>query len=656
MESSQTAYVYKPLDKPTNIRILSLHPAVNISDPLHANLFTTDRADIFRFKGHPASYEAVSYCWGPIVLSHDLNCDSRVIQITSTVHTMLQHLRKREKPRFLWIDAICINQNDNEEKAYQVQLMGEVYQQAEKVHVWLGEGNSQDRLPEVFALFRALAVIEDIPPPSSSQSWERVRLVSRVDPVLLVRSDSILQEAVGRFLLRPWFQRRWILQEVALGHDVVIRCGSYKCTWTWIVGGINAIATNSFYGLVPKSQHKIALKQVLGLREGKGRILDLLWSFDSAQCSDSRDRLFALCGMAVDLIPFKPKDTNNLKNDVIVYPVDYSQDLSSTYTCFSRACIKAGMFYSLLRHVASFGSLTRIDHKTPTWVPDWSLPRSWEQRFNTTCSSKDESVCILEPVVGLETVLRLDCRLYGPMRLIAQTDETFASQLARFLKLFFRIGFQDQRCRAISLGYLCQILSAAVLDSHFALYRESDTATRVLSKAFEVTPSYFSGQHLLAFEDAYEKSLKEIAGEILVILEEWYARLNRPQYVMDRSFDLVSSAELASEITSSRVMSAVCELLADRKIFYAKKPMYGSLFPGIGPSNMQPGDFVFQPNDAAMCKPVTTAFVVRPWKSPLKTDVRKSFRLVGFCFLPEIDESVLPDFDSRRHRETILLV
>jgi hypothetical protein len=314
------------------------------------------------------------------------------------------------------------------------------------------------------------------------------------------------------------------------------------------------------------------------------------------------------------------------------------------------------MFYSLLRHVASFGSLTRIDHKTPTWVPDWSLPRSWEPRFNITCSSKDESVCILEPVVGLETVLRLDCRLYGPMRLIAQTDETFTSQLARFLKLFFRIRFQDQRCRAISLGYLCHILSAAVLDSHFALHRESDTATRVLSKAFEVTPSYFSGQHLLAFEDAYEKSLKEIAGEILVILEEWYARLNRPQYVMDRSFDLVSSAELASEITSSRVMSAVCELLADRKIFYAKKPMYGSLFPGIGPSNMQPGDFVFQPNDAAMCKPVTTAFVVRPWKSPLKTDVQKSFRLVGFCFLPEIDESVLPDFDSRRHRETILLV
>lgn len=84
---------------------------------------------------------------------------------------MLRHLRKREKQRFLWIDAICINQNDNKEKACQVQLMEEIYQQAENVHVWLGEGNSQDRLPEIFALFRALAVIEDIPPTSSSESW-----------------------------------------------------------------------------------------------------------------------------------------------------------------------------------------------------------------------------------------------------------------------------------------------------------------------------------------------------------------------------------------------------------------------------------------------------------------------------------------------------
>lgn len=219
---------------------------------------------------------------------------------------MLRHLRKREKQRFLWIDAICINQNDNKEKACQVQLMEEIYQQAENVHVWLGEGNSQDRLPEIFALFRALAVIEDIPPTSSSESWAWPRFVSIVDPARLFVNDSTLHNAFGRFLSRPWFQRRWILQEVALGHDIIVRCGSYKCTWTWIVGGINALAANNFYGLISQPQHRIALKQILGLREGKGRILDLLWGFDSAQCSDSRDRLFALCGMAVDLIPSKP--------------------------------------------------------------------------------------------------------------------------------------------------------------------------------------------------------------------------------------------------------------------------------------------------------------------------------------------------------------
>jgi hypothetical protein len=358
---------------------------------------------------------------------------------------MLRHLRKREKQRFLWIDAICINQNDNKEKACQVQLMGEIYQQAENVHVWLGEGNSQDRLLEVFALFRALAVIEDIPSTSSSDSWARRRFISVVDPVRLFVSDSTLHNAVGRFLSRPWFQRRWILQEVALGHDVVVRCGSYKCTWTWIVGGITALAANNFYGLVSQPQHRIALKQVLGLREGKGRILDLLWNFDSAQCSDSRDRLFALCGMAVDLIPCKPTNTSDLRHDIIVYPVNYSLDLSSTYNFFGRACVDAGLFYSLLQHVASFGSMTRIDPKTPTWVPDWSLPRSWEQRFKITCPNEDESVCIIKPFTGLGSVLSLNCRLYGPMRLIADTDETFASQFPRFLTHLSHLALLDLR-------------------------------------------------------------------------------------------------------------------------------------------------------------------------------------------------------------------
>lgn len=82
---------------------------------------------------------------------------------------------------------------------------------------------------------------------------------------------------------------------------------------------------------------------------------------------------------------------------------------------------------------------------------------------------------------------------------------------------------------------------------------------------------------------------------------------------------------------------------------------HGLMLPGIGPSNVQEGDYVFQPKEITFCKPETIGFMLRPWKSHLETESLRSFRFIGFCFLPEIDERPDGDFNSR-HRKTILLV
>jgi hypothetical protein len=70
---------------------------------------------------------------------------------------MLRHLRKASKSRYLWMDAICLNQADNDKKAAQVQLMGEVYIQAKKVQIWLDE--SDDDISKTVAFFRSLAIV-----------------------------------------------------------------------------------------------------------------------------------------------------------------------------------------------------------------------------------------------------------------------------------------------------------------------------------------------------------------------------------------------------------------------------------------------------------------------------------------------------------------
>jgi hypothetical protein len=71
--------------------------------------------------------------------------------VTVNLHEALSHLRDRSIERIIWVDAVCINQNDGEEKGQQIQLMAKIYGQASRVLVWLGEAadNSDQALEEI---------------------------------------------------------------------------------------------------------------------------------------------------------------------------------------------------------------------------------------------------------------------------------------------------------------------------------------------------------------------------------------------------------------------------------------------------------------------------------------------------------------------------
>ena len=118
-----------------NIRLLDLDPSCAEDDkPLQGTL------RIVSLDANPA-YEALSYTWGfdkdnP---SCEMLCSGITIPITKNCYDALHNLTKILKLQTIWIDAICINQNDNSEKSHQISLMRDIYGKAKRVLIWLGD-------------------------------------------------------------------------------------------------------------------------------------------------------------------------------------------------------------------------------------------------------------------------------------------------------------------------------------------------------------------------------------------------------------------------------------------------------------------------------------------------------------------------------------
>lgn len=134
-------YRYEPLDSDSNIRILILQPALDISSPLITNLVQVRRRYNSGDRPLPIlqDYVAISYHWGPPHFVCAITCDGRSLAVTPNVDHMLRRLRKVDRPRGLWIDAICLYQANKVEKSVQIQQMRQIYEEAKKVIIWLGE-------------------------------------------------------------------------------------------------------------------------------------------------------------------------------------------------------------------------------------------------------------------------------------------------------------------------------------------------------------------------------------------------------------------------------------------------------------------------------------------------------------------------------------
>jgi len=122
-------HVYTALSQPTDIRIAIIEPSMAPDAPLR---FSFHHGCLDDLEGR---YEAVSYVWGEPILNfpvYHINDGSRVL-VTENLDQALRKLRHRLDPRWLWADAMCINQSDSQEKARQIPLMVDIFRGAKGV-------------------------------------------------------------------------------------------------------------------------------------------------------------------------------------------------------------------------------------------------------------------------------------------------------------------------------------------------------------------------------------------------------------------------------------------------------------------------------------------------------------------------------------------
>jgi ankyrin repeat protein len=248
-------------------------------------------------------YEALSYTWGDLDQPYNISLNDSPMSVTVNLFQALWALRYPDRDRIVWVDAICINQEDVKERGHQVAQMTSIYKNAEKVVVWLGRSDS-----DTGSVFRHMRQLEKVATEHAYHDWEVSDrrwqdLWSTAKPMLDEESTNWLHQqrrGLESIFRQPWFTRVWIIQEIANARSATIMCG------TAVVSSRVFAAMPSLVGLVLDPHCQAILDIMPGpLRKhswwAQNRDLHtLLLKFRWSKASDPRDAIYALVGISSD--------------------------------------------------------------------------------------------------------------------------------------------------------------------------------------------------------------------------------------------------------------------------------------------------------------------------------------------------------------------
>jgi hypothetical protein len=401
--------------QPSEIRILVLHPSRNRADPIECTFETVNL-------GHDhLDYEAVSYTWGDPVEGWQLddqrmNLCSLNETIKGNLAAALRRFRHETNERRLWVDALCINQADHGERAQQVAMMAQIYSRAARTLVWLGEDTEEVDGAVIISACKAI----DVDGPSfgsmnddERQLWSK-QMHQALDPTLHFSSpwksagkpttemfdelEYLIVCAAQAFIHRRYFTRRWVLQELFNAKSAIVHCGAYKINWDVLIKGCKRLPIEiQRPAPVDPGMDMVQVGVYLeALDTYSSPVLDLMWClkyFGTSECSDQRDRIYALLGFS--------SGANIIK-------ADYSIPPAEVWLKVGLALIREG-YSGLLVTTAAEQFYQGFERAAglPSWLPDFSsptdlLPRDYPQ---------GES-----PVVDEHNCLVMTARCFGEVR------------------------------------------------------------------------------------------------------------------------------------------------------------------------------------------------------------------------------------------------
>jgi hypothetical protein len=314
--SNAKSFAYPPLylRHPAAFRLLDLHPG-DEGDRIKCTLRQAIRTTNVRWRR--MCYSALSYTWGDELAEIPITVNESTFLVTPNLAAALEGLRNNAKfggkSRTLWIDAICINQADVNEKNHQVAQMQEIYAGAKEVIVWLGPADSTIEL--------AVSFIHDLC--NHVQEYEiffgnnvdlRDSTAADFDHAIEKVTTNLYQQkwcAVVEMLLKPWWTRVWVIQELASARGAILQCGKLNLPWAQMALVIQILRSwhpsltgmgllGDFYDTEDKAIIRAAeissVRTLFRLEKNIGfeRLIDLS---QLSQCKDPRDKVYALLGL-----------------------------------------------------------------------------------------------------------------------------------------------------------------------------------------------------------------------------------------------------------------------------------------------------------------------------------------------------------------------
>ncbi|KAI0405500.1 HET-domain-containing protein [Xylaria palmicola] len=316
-------------------------------------------------------YQTLSYVWGEIKESRTIIVEGTEAELTDNLFDALTHMRHETKTRRLWVDALCINQEDTMEKTAQVNMMHNIYVNCVQCNMWMGGIDAG-----------AMGLAEQEALKAATGALEAVRIFAGKDsksglPSSLATSAHHVRagKALKALLHTPWWSRIWTVQEATSPRNSSVLWGPLHIPWSFMTQA----AERLIIGVYPPAE-RLAVGDVfegsdfswftapiLGLIWASRWVvhphppLEMLWRFRYRDSTDPRDKVYVMLNLVAEG----------------TYPLPSVR--SSDYT-LSTAVLYRRVMLDLLRDERGLKPMIgfRGERKSvpglPSWVADWSIP------------------------------------------------------------------------------------------------------------------------------------------------------------------------------------------------------------------------------------------------------------------------------------------